>query len=52
MKITAIETLVCNARMRNWIFVKIETDEGLVGWGEGKNAAGSAGQRPISRNSA
>ena len=24
-------------------FVRIETDTGLVGWGEGKNAAGSAG---------
>jgi galactonate dehydratase len=36
MKITAVKTLVCNARMRNWIFVKIETDQdGLVGWGEG-----------------
>ena len=23
--------------------LKIETDDGLVGWGEGKNAAGSAG---------
>ena len=23
--------------------VRIETDTGLVGWGEGKNAAGSAG---------
>ena len=35
MKITKISTLVCNARMRNWIFVKIETDQpGLVGWGE------------------
>ena len=35
MKITAIKSLVCNARMRNWIFVKIETDQpGLVGWGE------------------
>lgn len=35
MKITAIETLVCNARMRNWIFVKVLTDEpGLFGWGE------------------
>jgi len=20
--------------MRNWIFVKVETDEGVVGWGE------------------
>lgn len=35
MKITAIETHVCNARMRNWIFVKILTDQpGLWGWGE------------------
>ena len=35
MKITAIETLVCHARMRNWIFVKVVTDEpGLFGWGE------------------
>lgn len=35
MKITAVETLVCNARMRNWIFVKVLTDEpGLFGWGE------------------
>ncbi|CEK19336.1 galactonate dehydratase [Chthonomonas calidirosea] len=35
MKITAIETHVCNARMRNWIFVKVLTDEpGLWGWGE------------------
>jgi len=35
MKITKIETLVCNARMRNWIFVKVVTDQpGLYGWGE------------------
>ena len=35
MKITAVETLVCNARMRNWIFVKVVTDQpGLFGWGE------------------
>jgi galactonate dehydratase len=35
MKITAIKALVCNARMRNWIFVKVETDQpGLIGWGE------------------
>jgi galactonate dehydratase len=36
MKITRIETFVCNARMRNWIFVKVVTDQdGLFGWGEG-----------------
>ncbi len=35
MKITAIEPLVCHARMRNWIFVKVVTDQpGLFGWGE------------------
>jgi len=35
MKITAIEPFVCNARMRNWIFVKVVTDQpGLYGWGE------------------
>jgi len=35
MNITGIETKVCNARMRNWVFVKITTDQpGLFGWGE------------------
>lgn len=35
MRITKIETHVCNARMRNWIFVKVLTDTpGLWGWGE------------------
>lgn len=35
MKITAIETNVVNAIHRNWIFVKVLTDQpGLYGWGE------------------
>jgi galactonate dehydratase len=35
MKITALRTVVVNAEMRNWVFVKVETDEaGLFGWGE------------------
>lgn len=35
MKITNIKTLVVNARMRNWVLVKVETDQpGLYGWGE------------------
>ncbi len=35
MKITAIETVVVNAVLRNWIFVKVLTDQpGLYGWGE------------------
>jgi galactonate dehydratase len=35
MRIDRIETHVCNARMRNWVFVKVVTDQpGLWGWGE------------------
>ena len=35
LKITAIKTLGVNARMRNWVFVKVETNQpGLYGWGE------------------
>jgi galactonate dehydratase len=35
IKITAVKTLVVNAEMRNWIFVKVLTDQdGLYGWGE------------------
>lgn len=35
MKITAITARVVNAEMRNWVFVRVETDEpGLFGWGE------------------
>jgi galactonate dehydratase len=35
MKITAIKSFVVNARLRNWIFVRVETDTpGLYGLGE------------------
>jgi galactonate dehydratase len=35
MKITDIQALVINAQMRNWVFVKVLTDQdGLYGWGE------------------
>jgi galactonate dehydratase len=35
MKITTVKTVVVNAEMRNWVFVKVETDQqGLYGWGE------------------
>ena len=35
MRINAIETRVVNAEMRNWVFVRVETDQpGLFGWGE------------------
>ncbi|MCX6047325.1 MAG: galactonate dehydratase [Chloroflexi bacterium] len=35
MKITNVKTVVVNAEMRNWVFIKVETDQqGLYGWGE------------------
>jgi galactonate dehydratase len=35
VKITKISSTVVNARMRNWIFVRVDTDQpGLQGWGE------------------
>jgi galactonate dehydratase len=35
VKIVDVRTFCCNARMRNWIFVKVITDQdGLYGWGE------------------
>ena len=37
MKITAIEPITCDSGIggRDWLFVKVTTDEGIVGWGEG-----------------
>lgn len=35
MKVTRVDTRVVNAGLRNWIFVRLETDQpGLIGWGE------------------
>jgi galactonate dehydratase len=34
MKITRIETFCVNAEWKNWLFVKVHTDEGLYGIGE------------------
>jgi galactonate dehydratase len=35
MKITGIRSLIVHAEMRNWIFVRVDTDQdGLFGWGE------------------
>jgi galactonate dehydratase len=34
VRVAAVDTLVVDARLRNWIFVRVTTDEGLVGWGE------------------
>ena len=38
MKITEIETFVVDAGWRPWIFVKIQTDEGITGYGECSDA--------------
>ena len=46
MKVTNIETFVVDAGWRPWIFVKVETDEGVTGYGEcsdGRNPNGVAG---------
>jgi galactonate dehydratase len=34
MKITDVEVLMTGARWRNFSFVKLTTDEGIVGWGD------------------
>ena len=34
MKITKLETLLTNAGVRNYLFVRLSTDVGLVGVGE------------------
>jgi len=38
MKITNIETFIVDAGWRPWIFVKVESDSGLVGYGECSDA--------------
>ena len=34
MKFAALKTYICDAYRTNWVFVKIESDCGLHGWGE------------------
>lgn len=34
MKITKLKTYICNCFRTNWVFVKVETDSGIHGWGE------------------
>jgi len=46
MRISKVETFICDAGWRPWTFVKVSTDEGLVGWGEcsdSRNPYGVAG---------
>ncbi|NKB58670.1 MAG: mandelate racemase/muconate lactonizing enzyme family protein [Alphaproteobacteria bacterium] len=43
MKVTEIETLHCDAGWRNYHFVKLSTDDGIVGWSEYDEGFGSPG---------
>lgn len=43
MKVTAIETLHCDAGWRNYHFLKLSTDSGIVGWSEFDEGFGSPG---------
>src|SRR4026209_2921707 len=43
MKVAKIETLACDAGWRNYHFVKLSTDEGVVGWSEFDEGFGSPG---------
>ncbi len=41
MKVASIETLFCDAGWRPWIFLKLTTDDGTVGWSEVTDSHGS-----------
>jgi L-alanine-DL-glutamate epimerase-like enolase superfamily enzyme len=43
MKVAKIETLACDAGWRNYHFVKLTTDDGIVGWSEFDEGFGSPG---------
>lgn len=43
MKVTAVETIECDAGWRNYYFVKLSTDAGIVGWSEYDEGFGSPG---------
>ena len=34
MKIAKVEPFIFDAGWRSWTFVKVSTDDGIVGWGE------------------
>jgi galactonate dehydratase len=43
MKVTGLEVLRCDAGWRNYYFLKLATDEGIVGWSEFDEGFGSPG---------
>jgi L-alanine-DL-glutamate epimerase-like enolase superfamily enzyme len=52
MKIAKIEDLHCDAGWRDFSFLKITTDDGLVGWSEYNEGYGSAGITAVIRRMA
>jgi L-alanine-DL-glutamate epimerase-like enolase superfamily enzyme len=46
-KVTSIETLACDAGWRNYHFVKLTSDTGIVGWSEFDEGFGSPGVAAI-----
>ncbi len=49
MRIVAIDDLHCDAGWRVWSFLKVTTDEGLVGWSEYNESYGSKGLTGVIR---
>ena len=49
MKVTKVETLACDAGWRNYHFVRLSTDEGVVGWSEFDEGFGSPGVGEVIR---
>ena len=49
MKVTRFETFRCDAGWRTFSFLKLMTDEGLVGWSEFNESFGSAGLADVIR---
>ena len=47
MNVTSVETLHCDAGWRNYHFVKITTDDGVVGWSEFDEGFGAPGVSTI-----
>ena len=52
MKIAKIEDLHCDAGWRDFSFLKITTDDGIVGWSEYNESFGSAGLTAVIRRMA
>lgn len=45
MKITNMKTLVVGNPWKNWVYVKLETNEGLFGWGEATGGLTTASEK-------